>query len=750
MQAALDGVAFQHGIHQHIHCRLDGIHRDERLVQQLFHAVDGRAHRLQLCGRVLIGHTGLGQQFVRLIVDALHLVDGVFLAFSAVHCLLDGLERFLDEGIACSGGSLCHGLLGLFDQFVKGFQQLIGAVLADDVFQLLVQIVAELVQSGDLFQRGHVLIVDDLVDLVGHIRDQLGQFFVQDGVPQLFQGAGNIELLDHVLVLFDHILELVQLFLISTVFQRLFQLVLDAVDIGLFDLFQCFAELIRHIRSIGAQFINGFLRLIERLVDLGQIAVLDGFLQGVQGLVGGSFLQGFFCVLDDRVHSVLQDGVFLDLVDQIPGLLDQFLQLLDGILTDVAVLDLFLQLFDQCAGVIYQVDGLDGSIHCIHDLLIAFLQAVRDKGFQIFQHLFERFQLGFIQLAVLQLVPDIFNDLLGILSFDLFHGLFQRGEPCFQLGLACIAVVQLIHGSFRCRVGYDHIGHVLVGHIGRVFAVDQVFRPLDCFLGSCQCKALFGFVLNSVIAGLHIIQTLLVRVHIHADFIHQGNSSLCRVVKGNDVGQFTVRHLRRVFVQCFIQFVQLFLCNIDPLGLFMADITGGFIIQRLTQKFLINRPLRKFVGHQSSAGHPCIRLTAARAVSRCSLLLAGGISVIYIILVVMTQSCKYLNCIFSPADLANLVNFTVRRTGRFASLLFAPLVLNISVRDGAGLYAAVFLATTSGAGQGLYAVFRAGRFFRLYPVPGHSHPGTCGQQPFRFQQRSGCSHHVHRSAEHQK
>ena len=230
--------------------------------------------------------------------------------------------------LACSGGSLCHGLLGLFDQFVKGFQQLIGAVLADDVFQLLVQIVAELVQSGDLFQRGHVLIVDDLVDLVGHIRDQLGQFFVQDGVPQLFQGAGNIKLLDHVLVLFDHILELVQLFLISTVFQRLFQLVLDAVDIGLFDLFQCFAELIRHIRSIGAQFINGFLRLIERLVDLGQIAVLDGFLQGVQRLVGGSFLQVFFCVLDDRVHSVLQDGVFLDLVDQIPGLLDQFLQLL--------------------------------------------------------------------------------------------------------------------------------------------------------------------------------------------------------------------------------------------------------------------------------------------------------------------------------------------------------------------------------------------------------------------------------------
>ena len=581
------------------------------------------------------------------------------------------------------------------------------------------QVVVELVQRGDLFQRRHVLIVDDLVDLVGHIRDQLGQFFVQDGVPQLFQGTGNIELLDHVLVLFDHILELVQLFLISTVFQRLFQLVLDAVDIGLFDLFQCLAELIRHIRSIGAQFINGFLRLIERLVDLGQIAVLDCFLQGVQRLVGGSFLQGFFCVLDDRVHSVLQDGVFLDLVDQIPGLLDQFLQLLDGILTDVAVLDLFLQLFDQCAGVIYQVDGLDGSIHCIHDLLIAFLQAVRDNRFQIFQHLFERFQLGFIQLAVLQLVPDIFNDLLGILSFDLFHGLYQRGEPCFQRGLACIAVVQLIHGSFRCRVGCDHSGHVLVGHIGRVFTVDQVFRLLDRFLGSCQCKALFGFVLCFFVFALQRIQTVFVFRHIDTGRLRCINGGFRRGVPGHNSCQLFVRHISRVFLQAFFQrgnslFGSIFQ-RIDALLCFVADITGRFVISCHTKNLIRSSPLCKLVGFQGRAGNH-VRFVAAGAVSSFGLRLAGGLFIIHIVLkIVVERSCDvfFFGCM---AHLALGEIVPLFRTGRLNRSLKFPLVLHIAMRNGAGLGAALFLAMAANTVESLYTVLIAGGRRRFFPV----------------------------------
>ena len=38
------------------------------------------------------------------------------------------------------------------------------------------------------------------------------------------------------------------------------------------------------------------------------------------------------------------------------------------------------------------------------------------------------------------------------------------------------------------------------------------------------------------------------------------------------------------------------------------------------------------------------------------------------------------------------------------------------MRDGAGLYAAVFLAITSGAGQGLYTVFLTDYRFRHDPV----------------------------------
>ena len=149
----------------------------------------------------------------------------------------------------------------------------------------------------------------------------------------------------------------------------------------------------------------------------------------------------------------------------------------------------------------------------------------------------------------------------------------------------------------------------------------------------------------------------------------------------------------------------------------MADITGGFIIQRLTQKFLINRPLRKFVGHQSSAGLRIGCITAwAVAGCRFALGLAGGLSVVYIICKKMAQLFCGLFLFGRLAHAAFVEVITFLFAGCSNRAYLVPLVSNIPVRDGAGLYAAVFLATTSGAGQGLYAVFRAGRFFRLYPV----------------------------------
>lgn len=180
---------------------------------------------------------------MRLRVDGFHLVDGVFLALGAVHSRFDRLQCFLDEGIRRRCGRLGHIVLGLLDQLIERLKHFSRLIRAHDLGQLGVQVVVELVQRGDLLQRRQAVIVDDAVDLVDRIRHKLRQLFVLDGLPQVFQRTGSVDVLDKVFVLLDDILQLLQLFLIGTVFQRLFQRVAQAVDIGLLDLLQRVAQL---------------------------------------------------------------------------------------------------------------------------------------------------------------------------------------------------------------------------------------------------------------------------------------------------------------------------------------------------------------------------------------------------------------------------------------------------------------------------------------------------------------------------
>ena len=96
-------------------------------------------------------------------------------------------------------------------------QRRVAAACLRDLVELGVQVVVELVQRGDLFQRRQAVIVDDAVDLVDRIRHKLRQLFVLDGLPQVFQRTGSVDVLDKVFVLLDDILQLLQLFLIGAV-----------------------------------------------------------------------------------------------------------------------------------------------------------------------------------------------------------------------------------------------------------------------------------------------------------------------------------------------------------------------------------------------------------------------------------------------------------------------------------------------------------------------------------------------------
>lgn len=203
--------------------------------------------------------------------------------------------------------------------------------------------------------------------------------------------------------------------------------------------------------------VDGFLCFLERFLDLAQVAAFNGLLQRFQCLGGGGFLDGFLCVLDNGIHRILQDGVFLDLIHQGTRSVDHILHFLEGVLADIAVLDLLLQPLDQGAGFIHKVNGINGGLHGIHDLIVAFFQAVGNIILQVVQRLFQRFQLGLIQCAVLQIVPNAFNDLLGILGFDLLNGLFQLCKFCLQLCFLCAAVVQLAHRRIRSHISTDDL-----------------------------------------------------------------------------------------------------------------------------------------------------------------------------------------------------------------------------------------------------------------------------------------------------
>ena len=338
VKAVLNAVTGHCCVHDDVHSRLDGVQRDEGILQELFQAVDGRAQRFQLGSRILCRHAGAGEQIIRLRVDGLHLVDGILFALGAVHGLFHGQQSFLEQLVRCGGGCLGNGVLGLFQQVIKRLEQFVRLVLAHGFFQRGVQVVVELIQRGDLFQRRQAVIVHNAVDLFLGFSDQLDELFILGGFPQFFQCAGSVDILDKVFILLGNFFQRGDLILIGAIaVQDIVQVLDGAVDQVFFQSVQHSGQLIGNSRQIGAQRLDGLLCFVVSLFDLFRIAACNGILESFQRLFCHGLLYGFLGFFDDLTQSRLENGVLADLIGQILDLRSKSLDLINGILTDLAV-----------------------------------------------------------------------------------------------------------------------------------------------------------------------------------------------------------------------------------------------------------------------------------------------------------------------------------------------------------------------------------------------------------------------------
>ena len=260
----------------------------------------------------------------------------VFLIDAVKNLGLNGREIPMVKGDATSYAIAASSIVAKV--IIKRLEQFVRLGLAHGFFQRGVPVVVELIQRSHLFNGGHAVVVHNAVDLFLGFSDQLDELFILGGFPQFFQCAGSVDILDKVFILLGNFFQRGDLILIGAIaVQDIVQVLDGAVDQVFFQSVQRSGQLIGHLRQIGAQRFDGLLCFVVSLFDLFRIAACNGILESFQRLFCHGLLYGFLGFFDDLIQSRLEDGVLADLIGQILDLRGKSLDLINSILTDLAV-----------------------------------------------------------------------------------------------------------------------------------------------------------------------------------------------------------------------------------------------------------------------------------------------------------------------------------------------------------------------------------------------------------------------------